>query len=447
MRHFNTSLIVLLGILTACAATAPVAAEAPPPADLGALLREAQEKSPAILAAAARFEASGRAPSQAGALPDPEASVAYTNDGLSGFTLGEREFSTLRLSWTQEVPYPGKRDRASQAAAFVAERMAKELERVRLQVGAAVKSAYADLYRLDRTAAILEENRSVLESFAQAARRRYEVGEGIQQSILKAHTEILRLEAELTQVAQERRAAELRLNAAAGRATDLRIGPATVLPEAALPGDRAALVDDALAACPEVGALRAAVRQREAGLQLARLNLKPDFIWSAAYDYREDLDPMVMGTFGLRLPAYRQRKQVQAVAEAEFELMAARRDLEDRQVRLRAEIGETLSRAEKAERLLMLFGQGIVPQARRTLESARASYGVGKIGMLDLLSDLTVILNSEVEYAALEAERFQVLADLEPLLGRELIQAQASGPAGAAGGSGGGAAGSGGAHE
>jgi outer membrane protein TolC len=419
------------------AVSAPVAAresagEALPPADLGALLREAQESSPAIRAAAARLEAAGRIPSQAGALPDPEASVGYTNDGVSGFTLGDREFSTLRLTWTQEVPYPGKRRRAAEVATFGAERTGRDLERTRLEVASAVKSAYAELYRLDRTAVVLAENRSVLESFVQVARRRYEVGEGAQENILKAQTEVLRLEAEIARVAQDRRAAELRLNAAVGRAADVGIGPATALPEAALPSDRAALSEAAAAASPEVGALQAAVRQGEAGLRLSRLNLKPDFLWSAAYDYRGDLDPMVTGMFGLRLPAYRQRKQVQAVAQAESELTAAQRDLEDRQVRIRAEVGEMISRIERAERLLMLFGQGIIPQARRTLESARASYGVGKVDMLDLLTDLTAVLGSEIEYASQEAERFQSLAALEPLLGREMIQARAE-PDGAGG--------------
>src|SRR3990172_4600256 len=41
------------------------------PADLGALLREAQEHSPTIRAAAARLEAAGRVPSQAGGVPGP----------------------------------------------------------------------------------------------------------------------------------------------------------------------------------------------------------------------------------------------------------------------------------------------------------------------------------------------------------------------------------------
>ncbi|MEK7282489.1 MAG: TolC family protein [Acidobacteriota bacterium] len=395
----------------------------PPPADWGDLLRQAQVLSPAIHAAGARLEAARRRPVQAEAPPDPEVSLSYLNDGVSGLTYGESEFAALSLTWTQEVPYPGKLRRTGEVASFGAERAGKELERVRFQVRAAVTTAYADLHRLDRTGAILAEIHDALVSLEQSARRRYEVGEGIQESVLKAQTGILRLEAEMARVSEDRRAAEARLNAAIGRAAGTPIGPATALPEGSLSGDEEALQEAAVAASPEIGALAAAVRGEEAGVRLARLDLKPDFIWSASYQNRDGLDPMVMGSFGVRLPLHRARKQAQAVSEKEAELVAAQQDLADLQVRTRASVREIVSRVRRAERLLVLFGQGIIPQAASTLESARASYRSGRIGFLDVLNDLTVLLEARIDLAVQESERLQALAELEPLLARELIRA------------------------
>jgi cobalt-zinc-cadmium efflux system outer membrane protein len=94
-------------------------------------------------------------------------------------------------------------------------------------------------------------------------------------------------------------------------------------------------------------------------------------------------------------------------------------------LRTRATVRELVSRVERADRLLLLFGQGVVPLAQSALESARASYGVGRIGFLDLLNDVTVVLNARQEMAAQESERIQALAALEPLLGRELIRVPA----------------------
>jgi outer membrane protein, heavy metal efflux system len=392
-----------------------------PPADLVALLEEAEAGSPSLRAAQARLEAAGHLPSQSEAAPNPEVSLAYTNEGWSSFTLGETEMSILALTWTQELPYRGKLKKAGEVASFEAQRAGKEVELARLEVAAAVKSAFADLYRIDRTAGILDETHAVMVSLADAARRRYEVGEGIQESVLKAQTEILRLEAEQARVLQDRRAAEIRLNAAIGRTADTPIGSATHLPEAALPTEGVDLAEAAVTGSPEIGSLQAAVRRGESGVELARLNLKPDFIWSASYQNRGGFDPMIMGMFGVRLPIHRERKEAEAVLQKESELQAARHDLAGLEVRIRSTVRELISRAQRADRLLALFEQGVIPQAESTFESAGTSYRVGRLGLLDVLNDLTALLNARTEVAAQESERMQALAAIEPLLGRELI--------------------------
>jgi len=426
MKRFLPTLLALLPVVSA-------AAETPAPADLGALLREADEKSPALRAASARLEAARRVPSQMRALPDPEIAISYTNDGLSGFTLGDSEFSNLALTWRQEVPYPGKRARAGELAEENARISATDFERARLEVASVVKSAYADLYRLDRAAAFLDETRLALTTLAESARRRYEVGEGNQESVLKAQTEILTLEAEMARVSGDRKRVEARLNATLGRAEDASIGPAMSLPEVKLPEDLKALEEAAVATSPSVVGLQAAALRAEAGARLAQLDLKPDFIWSGSYMNRDGLDPMVTGMLGLRLPLYRGRKQAQALLAAESEATAARQDLADLQLRTRASVRELTARFEKADRLVTLYGQGVVPQARSALESARTAYGVGRLPFLDLLNDQVVVLEARIQLALEESERLQAVAALEPLLARELIRIPAA--SGAAGGS------------
>ena len=420
MRTFVSAILSIV----ATAGSWAQEAGALPTADLAAFLREAETNSPAIRAAAARLSSAQSAPSQASALPDPEVSVAYLNDGVSSFTLGESEFSTLSFTWWQEVPYPGKRGQREEVAAHEAEGASSDLARVRLEVLAAVKAAYADLYRFDQTTLVLTETKNVLEAFAEAARLRYEVGEGIQESVLKAQTEILRMEADLARVAQDRRGAEVRLNAAAGRVTDTPIGPASLLPEAELPLDAEDLADRAVARSPAIATLRAAVLREEAAVRLARLDLKPDFLWSASYQNRGGLDPMVMGSFGLRLPIFREGKQRQALVQSEANLLAVGHEQAELQIQVRASVRELIARFSRADRLRTLFGEGVIPQARSALQSAQSAYGVGRLGFLDLLNDLTVVLNARIELVSQEADRLQALAALEPLVVEELIRVQ-----------------------
>jgi cobalt-zinc-cadmium efflux system outer membrane protein len=255
------------------------------------------------------------------------------------------------------------------------------------------------------------------------------VGQGIQESVLKAQTAILSLEAESTRVAQDRLEAEARLNAAVGRSPDTPVGPAQIPLTGDLPQEAELQSAPGFAASPELEIMEAEVGRSQAAAELARVEQKPDYLWSAAYQYRGDLDPMVMGMFGWRLPLHRAQKQAQALAQAESDLTAAQEELAEGRIRTQSEARQMVASAQRARRLLKLYDDGILPQAANTLESARASYSVGRIGLQDLLSDLKVLLEARKDRAALEAEWIQAVAALERVLGVELLRAPANGPA------------------
>jgi len=415
MRLLAWALALVLAIVPAASR-----ADEPPPLDLAALLEQAELSNPEILAARARLQASEHVPSQREALPDPEARVSYTNDSLTAITLGESPDSELTLGWTQEVPYPGKRGLAGDVARGDVEVLASTLDAARWRVRAGVKAAYADLLRIGRTTTVLGESRKLLLAFQETARARYESGQGILENILRAQTEVAKLDAELATLAQERRSLEARLLGLLGQAADAPLGPARAVPRVAAP-DRAAIEAIALARSPEIRALQSAAVRDGIRVDLARRNLKPDFVWSAAYTNRGDLDPMVMGMFGLRLPVYRKQKQAEAVVQAQFDLEAAEREVEARQVLVLAEIRDLLAQAGRADVLLRLYGESIVPQSRSALDAAAASYGAGRTEFITLIDDFLTVLTYEVNVETQRAEKVKALAAAEPLVGTDLV--------------------------
>src|SRR5712691_1409605 len=124
--------------------SAPASPDSDEPLDLAALLIQAERSNLEILAAGARHEAAAHVPSQVEALPDPLASVSYTNESFTELTLGSSEDSNLALSWSQEVPYPGKRRLAGDVARAEIDVSARMLETARLRVRSEVKQAYAE---------------------------------------------------------------------------------------------------------------------------------------------------------------------------------------------------------------------------------------------------------------------------------------------------------------
>jgi outer membrane protein TolC len=405
-------------VLLAAPFAAPGADE---PLDLAALIAEAEEASPEILAARARLRASEHVPPQMEARPDPTASVSYTNESLDELTLGSTPDSILGFSWTQEVPYPGKRRLAGEVARSEIEVTKQDLEAARLRVVSAVKRAYAELHRLDRTRAILEESRKLLESFLETARRRYETGEGILENVLKAQTELTRLDAELETTVQERRSAAVMLNALLGRRADAAVGEALDPPRTEVP-DRTALEEAALRRSPEVLMRRAASRVGEDRLALARRQLKPDFMWTAAYMNRGGLDPMVMGMLGVRLPLYKKRRQAEAIVQKEHELEASRRDVQSAELRVLFEVRDLAARADRARTQMRLYSEGVIPQSRNALDSAAAAYAVGRVEFVTLIEDFLSVLDAEKEHEVRRAEEAAALAALESLTGAVLVR-------------------------
>ncbi len=427
-RHAAASLACCLALAQKTRADAPWPGADLPPADLAALLREAEANSPEIAAAAGRRAAAGAVPSQVEAPPDPVAGVSYTNAGLTESTLGEDDDTMLSLSWSQEVLHPGKLRLAGDAARRDVEVAQRRLDGVRLDVAARVKGAFAELYHADRSARVLHDSRELLATFLQTARVRYETGEGLLQNVLKAQTEIAKLDVELAKLVEERQTAQARLNALAGRTQDAPIGPALALPRTVPSIDTEALVADALVRSPEVLEKEASVRREEAGLDLARRLGRPDFLWGAAFSYRGDLDPEIGGSFGVRLPLYQKRKQAQGVVQSSHRLDSSRQEAAASRLRIAAEVRSLAARAARAFALETLYTDGVLPQAHSALESAAAAYGVGRVDFLTLLSDFGAVLTYEIDLVTQRHERVLALAALERLTARELVFAAAPGP-------------------
>ena len=396
------------------------------PADLGSLLAEAESNHPELKALVARREAAARVPSQMEALPDPLLTAAYTNESFDSFTLGSSVDSSLAFTWTQDVPYPGKRRLAGDVARGEVATAERATDVARIRIRSQVKRLYFDLYRIDRATRVLEETRKVFESFVATTRARYESGEGTLENVLKSQTELTAIDTEIAMNRQERRGTEAMLAAAVGRSSEASFGPAQELPPAVSP-DHAAVEARAITISPEIRFLEAKAETETLRLDLARKNQKPDLMYGAGYSNRGGLDPMIMGMVGVRLPLYRARKQAQAVAQSEYGLEAARRDVDVGRIDVTARVRELFARFDRASALAPLYEDGLIPQARSTLDAAAGSYSAGKTEFLAMLDDALKLLRFEIEYDRQRVDALAALTGLEEITGMELVPAPADG--------------------
>jgi cobalt-zinc-cadmium efflux system outer membrane protein len=417
----GTSVIVpiLLGLLSANLAGAanPAIVESGGALTLECLLKTARSQNPEIRAAEARYQAMRQRPIQEGTLPDPSVGVRYHNEQFGRITYGRSEFSYLELSTEQEVPFPGKLGLRASAASREAERERAMRDFTILSVLAKVAAAYAELSAIDRSNAILAESVNVLDTVMKQAASAYSVGMAAQQDILRATLERDGLRERIALLDLQRVSGEATINALLNQ-------PATQpLPMTAW-SDKLPQVEpfEALSArldsqAPELRAAQEEVLRSEDTLKLAQREYFPDMALMGAYSNKNGL--FAEWELGLRLkvPLYFWRRQRAAVAEATYGKSAAEFTRRSTSVNLGQRLRQLHSTEATAMRLVDLYSEKLIPEASLTLESARASYSVGKVDFLTILSAFNSLLEYRVRYTE-EIGRFRrAFAEIGPLIG------------------------------
>lgn len=397
----------------------PVALDGPQLA-LDDLVAEARRANPEIRAATARVAAAQARIPQASALPDPLFSAGYSNEAFNQLTLGQRDGSNIGLSVSQDVPFPPKLVLRGRIAALEAQREQEIARATELDVVSRLRVAYYELFFVEQSIAIVQKNRDLLDRFARTAEARYSVGRATQADVLRAQTEITILLERLASLEQQRESLRAAINSLLNRPRDAALGSPVEPPRRALPVTFDQLADAALRTSPDLRAAERAADRNVSNLDLARKQYYPDFTLGTGYVNRGGLPGMWQITFGLTLPVYFRVKQDYGVREATSALEGSRADVEATRQALFANLRDQYARAQASGRLLELIGTGALPQATLTLESSVASYTVGRVDFLTLLTNLLNVLNQELQYYQ-ELTNFEAsLARLERLAGRPL---------------------------
>jgi outer membrane protein TolC len=127
-------------------------------------------------------------------------------------------------------------------------------------------------------------------------------------------------------------------------------------------------------------------------------------------------------TITANIPIFYRTKQREAVKEQTEQLVSSQGSKENRQTELFFAVKQQYLLAKSSEQLLRLYSQVIVPQSSLALESSMASYQVGTVDFLTILTNFTVVLDYEVSYYRELANYQMALANLEPLVGVELTK-------------------------
>lgn len=235
--------------------------------------------------------------------------------------------------------------------------------------------------------------------------------------MLRATLERGALRQRLVMLAQKRAAAEAAINALLARPQAEKL-PTGVLPDRPPPLEPVETWTRRLEEqAPAISAAREEVLRSDSALQLARREYYPDFALMAAYTNKDGLAPEWEVGVGVRVPLYFWRRHQPAVVEATYAQTAANETRRNVQVSLAGRLVELNSMAKAGLRLVELYRDTLIPQATLTLDSARASYAVGKVDFLTMLTAFTSLLDYRVRYAETLGTLYGTRAEIGSVLG------------------------------
>src|SRR5256884_202274 len=336
--------------------------------------------------------------------------IGVTDLVLPHFEFNQSDFTEADVELSQEIPWPGSLGARSGVMRAAATGARAEEGPVRRDLTTTMAVAY---YRLGYTVTALEtlrHQRELLDAAVQLSTTRYATGVAPQSDPLQAKLARDRLRSEEFALESERVAALAGVNALRNRAPGDSV-PVSSIDLAALRAGAAtqppadSLVALALATHPRLAARRAAVDAATRTIQVERLGARPDFTLSARYGYRPvsfgfNFPDFFSAFVGVRLPIWAWRKQNRLADAARADSTGAAAGLRDAELQLSREVTEAAARVQASRQRLALLVDGVLPNARGTVESVLRSYQVGRAEFLTLLSVEDARYRAELEAVA-----------------------------------------------
>ena len=372
-------------------------------------------RSPEIKAAKERWEAAKAVVPQVQTLPDPKLQFGYQRmpmtDPLQGAMYG----------FGQEIPFPGKLKLRGEVAQREAERLEQEYLATRLRHIATLKEAYFNLHFVHKSIEIVEKNKALLMQFEKTAKARYSVGQAAQQDVFRAQVEISRVLDRLAVLDQQKESLHAAINRLLNRPPADPLGTPEEVQTTILTLPLPELNRRADANSPALQASMKSIDRGEQAVSLAKRQYYPDFDVTALglrNDRINDNGYQVM--LGIKIPLFYETKQKQGVREAVANLSGAKEDFSATRQDLLFQVKDAFVQAQRAERLITILRDAIIPQATLALQAAQAGYGVGKVDFLTLLNSLLTLQESQLELHGEMVTHERAIARLEALTGGPL---------------------------
>lgn len=391
--------------------------------DVDDYVRVALAENPRIRAAELRVKRMGARVPQMTSLDDPMLEVAPFGE-MAETAAGQ---VGLMTGVSQRLPWPGKLDTRGEIAKQDVAIALTDLRQARLEVIAATRQAFWSYYLASRSIETTQENTRLLQQFQQVAEAEYRAGSRMQADVLRAAVELTNLEGELVNLQQQQLTARAMLNQMMNRPAKADVPLPPRVQAEVVAAELYALLNQAAATNPAIERVQQRMQQFRQQRKLAKLARWPDVTISGNYNIVEDEGLAMSPTgddqwwvgFGINLPIWAEKYEA-AEREAVLGRLESASELAAERNRIAFEVQDAFARVQAKQRLVELFGQVMVPQARQAVDAAASGYRAGTTDFLTLVDNWRQLVNYQLMADRALVEMEQAVADLERVVGQDV---------------------------
>jgi cobalt-zinc-cadmium efflux system outer membrane protein len=388
------------------------------PTPLSVLIEEAKRNDPAIRSAEQTAKAATFVAPQMSALPDPQFTLQQFSVGsprpFAGYT--NSDFAYIGVGASQQLPYPGKLKLRGAVADRDADTAKAHIEVVLRDEIENLKTTYFHLAYLQQTLGTLQRNAALLEQVEQQTEAHYSSGQGNQQDVLKAQLERTKILREISmhhQLVGQDQAELKRILRRPQDSPDILAEPvaATFLSYTA-----SELLDKVREQNPNINESSAMVQRNQTAVELAQKEFRPDFGVSYMYENtdRKFRDYYEL-SFNVNFP--RRKPRQAALAQAQVNVERAQTDLDTQLQTALAEVQKQYVMVKASEEQLLIYRDGLIPQAQATIQAGLAAYQSNREDFETLFSSFMDVLSLNLEYQQTILDHETALAHIERLTG------------------------------
>jgi len=384
-------------------------------------LQEAAQNNPEIKAKFRQYLSALQQVPQVNTLPDPELSFGYFISPIET-RVGPQQ---VRFGLTQMFPWFGTLGARGAAATQMAKAKFEAFQDQRNKLFYEVQEKWYQLYRLDQTIDILQENIEILETFESVTLQKYETDQVGQADVLRVQIEKEDLKTRLELEKDNRDVAAGEFNALLNRKQDRDIAVADTLHAEALSRSEAELEQAVREQNPQLTKTEYEMASARSSLKVARKAGMPKF--GIGIDYMvtgnrsmsviDNGRDAILARAGIQLPLFRGKYRAQK-KQAQIQLQAVEDRREAAANRLEIQLDQALRDYHEGQRRIKLYKEVQIQRTRQAIQILTEEYAAAATDFEELLRLQRKLLDYELARDQALVKQNSAVARIEYLYGK-----------------------------